>query len=368
MKQITKSQKSLIVMVLMLFTLLPIFHSAVSFSGEYNTMMKEQFKNGYYDDLDDMIDELADELEALGVNSKDAVKFVKRVLDGNISLMDFYSTNKTLGKYMDDSMVKMMLNMMLGSDGYDQLKTSITIGKIGMIVLILLLLGNFLATAKMVLLDGKEVPVVAPVVVLIVLGASMIVASSMDEVVADMLGGYGGMIDKMFVSSFSVWFAFLCSVGSYAVSKFMQTSEVAEGVDMSGVAQAGGDLLSSLGQKISTASQGVVAQTKTMTEITSINGQIASTQKEINQLYQQLGEQFYLDNKGTTSGDYGLQLSAIDEKHEKVAECQERVKELKGIGKCPSCQEDVEPNVPFCPHCGAEQPKAEGTASSEGTE
>lgn len=359
MPQVTKSQRSILAVVLMLFTLLPVFYSAVSFSSEYNKLIKEEIKSGYYDDMEEVIDELADEMEDMGFKAKDAVKFVKRIMDGNISYLDFYNTNSTLSKYMDDSTVQGVLKWTLGSDGLEELETNITISKIVLLILILLQIITVGATVKIVLMDGKEVPIFAPVVILIVTLCSVLMAGYMDDTMYELTRGFGGEIDKLFVTSFASWFALLCSIGSVALGKFIPVVDEGEGVDMSGVAMAGNELLSNLGQKISTASQGVVAQTKTMTEITSTNGQISTTQKEINKLYQELGESYYNDCKEGKTGNYSDVLTSIGESHKKVAELQERVKQLKGVTKCPRCQGDVEPNAPFCTHCGAEQPKPE---------
>lgn len=118
-----------------------------------------------------------------------------------------------------------------------------------------------------------------------------------------------------------------------------------------------------LGQKISSAGQNVAQQTKNLTEVTRLNSQISSLEKQITELYTAIGRACYETSKDAPSVA-AEEIGKVTVLLGQIAEAQERIKEIKGVGKCPQCGADVPQGAQFCSACGCkiEQPKPDKPA------
>ena len=115
-----------------------------------------------------------------------------------------------------------------------------------------------------------------------------------------------------------------------------------------------------LGQKISSAGQNVAQQTKNLTEVTRLNSQVSSLEKQITELYTAIGRAYYEASKDAPA-IAAEEVQKVNEMFAQIAEAKERIKEIRGVGKCPQCGADVPQGAQFCSACGCkiEQPKPE---------
>ena len=127
------------------------------------------------------------------------------------------------------------------------------------------------------------------------------------------------------------------------------------------------DFFGDLGKSISRATQSAVGRTSTFFESTKISAMISSEQKEIDKMYQAVGETV-VNNAGDT-GIVELDETIMDLISE-IRVCQGRIHELKkelagvrGMKVCPACHELVPSEVAFCPQCGEAMPVEEENAS-----
>lgn len=107
-----------------------------------------------------------------------------------------------------------------------------------------------------------------------------------------------------------------------------------------------------LGKKITQTSQGVVQKTKDTAEVIKLNGMISDEEKRINNLYAQIGKQYF--ELHFEAPEPALQSFVLEIKEAKssIEDYSEQVKKLKGIVRCPNCGGDVQYGAPFCSSCG----------------
>lgn len=110
---------------------------------------------------------------------------------------------------------------------------------------------------------------------------------------------------------------------------------------------------SDLGKRITDAGQGVAQQTKNLTDVARLNGTITENQRTITQIYTKLGQAYYEGHKDGPDPDCKEFVDQINALNDEIARCQEEVKRIKGMGKCPNCGADVPPQSQFCQSCGA---------------
>lgn len=115
--------------------------------------------------------------------------------------------------------------------------------------------------------------------------------------------------------------------------------------------------LGDLGKKITDAGQGVAQSTKNFTEVNRLSGVIADREKEVKELYASLGKLYYEGHNRDPKAEGAALIGAINTLKEEIDRCQEEIKRIKGMGKCPSCGAGLSQGIAFCPNCGAPAPK-----------
>lgn len=107
-----------------------------------------------------------------------------------------------------------------------------------------------------------------------------------------------------------------------------------------------------MGQRITNAGQNVAQQTKNLAETTKLNSQISSCEKQINALFATIGQAYYEVSKDDPSAVAAESIQEVTRLYGEIDEAQERIKEIKGVGKCPQCGADVPQGAQFCSACG----------------
>ena len=107
-----------------------------------------------------------------------------------------------------------------------------------------------------------------------------------------------------------------------------------------------------LGKKISQTSQDVVQKTKDTAEIMRLNGLISDDEKRIESLYTELGKAYFSMHADSYEDVFQDTITAVKEAQARIAENAEQVKKLKGLTRCPNCNNEVPYTAPFCSSCG----------------
>ncbi|MCI9508549.1 MAG: zinc ribbon domain-containing protein [Angelakisella sp.] len=111
-----------------------------------------------------------------------------------------------------------------------------------------------------------------------------------------------------------------------------------------------------LGKKITDAGQGVAQQTKNFTEVTRLNGLISDKERQIGQLYADIGRDYYNAHRNDAFPESSDAVREITGLLAEIVKYREEIKQIKGIAPCPACGGDVPVGSAFCPACGAKVP------------
>lgn len=108
-----------------------------------------------------------------------------------------------------------------------------------------------------------------------------------------------------------------------------------------------------IGKKITNAGQSVAQQTKNFADVSQLNSAISEKEKRIAQLFLNIGQMYYEMHKENPSVEYHEIITEISTLYSEITQNQEKIKQIKGIIKCPKCGADVPLNASFCNTCGA---------------
>jgi len=123
-----------------------------------------------------------------------------------------------------------------------------------------------------------------------------------------------------------------------------------------------------LGKKISQTTQNAVKGTKDLAEISKLNSQISDEQRQINNVYFQIGQKYYETQAlVTTDESFAPLCESITASLTRIATYQEEIKQIRGIKKCEGCGAELQLSTAFCSICGykAQQEEAEGLQKNE---
>ncbi len=119
------------------------------------------------------------------------------------------------------------------------------------------------------------------------------------------------------------------------------------------------DFFEQLGKKISDVSQSAVQKTKDFADTTQLNSAISDKEKKISGLCLSLGKAYYEDHKAETDSKYGDLIKQINDLYAEISENKEKIKQIKGVVKCPKCGAELPLDASFCNACGAKIEKEE---------
>ena len=123
-----------------------------------------------------------------------------------------------------------------------------------------------------------------------------------------------------------------------------------------------------IGEKLSGAGQGVAQQVKNFADVARLNSIISEKEKQIAQLYIEIGQAYYEHHKIDPQGEEIERIQKISSLNAEILECKENIKQIKGVTKCPNCGADVSLDAAFCNACGTKIPpaaKVEDISSNE---
>lgn len=111
-----------------------------------------------------------------------------------------------------------------------------------------------------------------------------------------------------------------------------------------------------LGKKLSQAGQNMAQKTKDFSEVNKLNSAISSEEKKINNIYLQLGKEYYDRHTNDSEACFEQFVSAIKASETQIATLRQQIQDIKGITRCEKCGADILNNAAFCSSCGAPAP------------
>ena len=107
-----------------------------------------------------------------------------------------------------------------------------------------------------------------------------------------------------------------------------------------------------LSKKIINVGQDVSQSTKNLADVVKLNNHISDYEKQIVDLYTIIGKSYYENHKEDLEAEELQHIQAINALRTQIKDLQDKVKELKGVVKCPQCSADVKKEAQFCSNCG----------------
>ena len=96
--------------------------------------------------------------------------------------------------------------------------------------------------------------------------------------------------------------------------------------------------------------------------ISRLNAQVNEAKNQMKNTYMAIGERYYELHKDDVENDMANQFQIIADAMEKIAKCEQQIRDIKNENTCPNCGTKIErpqpepepqPTEKVCPECGA---------------
>lgn len=123
-----------------------------------------------------------------------------------------------------------------------------------------------------------------------------------------------------------------------------------------------------LGRKLTSVSQSAVQKTKDVADIAKINAEISELERTANNLYYQIGKLYVAKHAADYESDFSGMIGSVIESERKIAECRQKIQDIKGVVRCEKCGADIPAGAAFCSFCGAPTPKNTASVNTQNLE
>lgn len=113
---------------------------------------------------------------------------------------------------------------------------------------------------------------------------------------------------------------------------------------------------------VSEAGQKTVQKTKEFADTAKLNSQISDEERNIQNLYNQIGRMYVEKYRENPDEDFSSLISSIKASEEKIRDYRKQIQDIKGIQKCLKCGAEVPAGAAFCNNCGSPMTKPEPAA------
>lgn len=107
-----------------------------------------------------------------------------------------------------------------------------------------------------------------------------------------------------------------------------------------------------IGKTLSDVGQSTIQKGKEVADVVKYNSLVTEEEKKIANVYEQIGKH-YVEIHGEEKEDTFVEyLEILKASKDKILEYQQKLKELRGVSKCPTCGAEVPNGSLFCASCG----------------
>lgn len=119
------------------------------------------------------------------------------------------------------------------------------------------------------------------------------------------------------------------------------------------------NFLEDLGKRLGETAENVTNKAGEAMEIQKLKSQIRTLERENDNDLAELGLAVYDQFKaGTEVGEEAAGLcEAIQSREESIAECMQKISDVKGDSQCEECGKTVGKGMAYCPYCGHKMPE-----------
>lgn len=110
--------------------------------------------------------------------------------------------------------------------------------------------------------------------------------------------------------------------------------------------------LDNISKTISDVGQSTIQKGKDIADVAKYNSLINEEEKRITGIYEQIGKRYVEEFGETPAEAFTEHMDALKTSKDKIADYQQKLKDLKGISICPACGAEVPNGSLFCAACG----------------
>lgn len=111
-------------------------------------------------------------------------------------------------------------------------------------------------------------------------------------------------------------------------------------------------LFEQIGKKLTDASQGVVKQTRNLTDTTRLNMKISENKKKMSQLLFEMGNDYYTKHRKDMDCEEQGYIDQVNALFYEIIEWQKEIEEIKASETCKVCGSRITEGASFCMSCG----------------
>jgi len=109
-----------------------------------------------------------------------------------------------------------------------------------------------------------------------------------------------------------------------------------------------------VGASLSKMGNDVSSKTKSMVEVTNLNGQLKSSESQLKEIYVEVGKAYYKANKNKDVDEEMQKLfDQVAEAEEAIVHLKSLLHKAKGTVECSNCHAEMPFGTLFCSACGA---------------
>jgi predicted amidophosphoribosyltransferase len=111
----------------------------------------------------------------------------------------------------------------------------------------------------------------------------------------------------------------------------------------------------------------VLSKTKSLAEVSKINGEISTEERRIRKLYQKLGQDYFELYKDIEPKDSALSecMDEIQKSLSYLKTLTENIDAMKRINRCPHCGAEASFEMAYCSNCGEKLPEVAPTLTDD---
>ncbi|MBQ0028290.1 MAG: zinc ribbon domain-containing protein [Lachnospiraceae bacterium] len=110
--------------------------------------------------------------------------------------------------------------------------------------------------------------------------------------------------------------------------------------------------LDDISRTITDASQGALQKGKDFADTAKYNSLIADEERQLANLYQQIGRMYFEENMDSATGNYVNLVEGVKAANGRIADYRQRIQVLKGNPRCTNCGSELPSGSAFCAVCG----------------
>lgn len=114
-----------------------------------------------------------------------------------------------------------------------------------------------------------------------------------------------------------------------------------------------------ISKKVKKFSKDRVEDVQKLNELRVLNGQISDANKQINELYLEIGKRIFEQYKEAPLDGFETEIQSIIDKQGLIEELKEKKRGVKQVVLCPCCNMEVPEGEKFCSNCGNKMPETE---------